>query len=69
MAKTLLSQSTVKVTDIAGKVGYYNYLPFYENVQKCTGITPQEFRKQSRTCNQAQHAALLFVLYGTKVII
>lgn len=49
MAKTLLSQSTVKVTDIAGKVGYYNYSHFTKMFKKCTGITPQEFRKQSRT--------------------
>lgn len=48
-AKTLLSQSTVKVTDIAGKVGYYNYSHFTKMFKKCTGITPQEFRKQSRT--------------------
>lgn len=48
MAKTLLSQSTVKVTDIAGKVGYYNYSHFTKMFKKCTGITPQEFRKQSR---------------------
>ncbi|MEC0127979.1 response regulator transcription factor [Paenibacillus pabuli] len=47
-AKTLLSQSTVKVTDIAGKVGYYNYSHFTKMFKKCTGITPQEFRKQSR---------------------
>ncbi len=45
-AKKLLSQSSMKVYDIADKVGYQNVDYFHKKFRKYTGESPAEFRKK-----------------------
>ncbi|MCM3781487.1 helix-turn-helix domain-containing protein [Neobacillus mesonae] len=45
-AMELLRSTDATVTDIASKVGYYNYPHFTKMFKKQTGLTPQQYRKQ-----------------------
>lgn len=44
-AKTLLTESTLRVADIAEKIGYTNSNSFIRAFKKETGITPKEYSK------------------------
>jgi two-component system response regulator YesN len=45
-AKTELAKTNVKISDIAGSVGYSNFSHFSKLFKKTTGLTPQEYRKK-----------------------
>jgi len=45
MAKKLLANTTMKMEEIAGKVGYDRLEYFYRVFKKFEGVTPKEFRK------------------------
>ncbi|MGL5693009.1 MAG: helix-turn-helix domain-containing protein, partial [Peptostreptococcaceae bacterium] len=44
-AKLLLSETTLKASDIGEKVGYTNKNYFYRKFKNIVGITPSEYRK------------------------
>ncbi|WP_211748644.1 helix-turn-helix domain-containing protein [Paenibacillus sp. Marseille-Q4541] len=45
-AQELLLTTSATVTDIASKVGYFNYTHFTKMFKKYTGLTPQQYRRQ-----------------------
>lgn len=47
-SKKLLQQDSLKIYEIAEKVGYQNVDYFYMKFKKCTGLSPAEYRKK---CN------------------
>ncbi|MFD1134365.1 response regulator transcription factor [Paenibacillus urinalis] len=53
-AKELLCATLSTVTDIASKVGYYNYQHFTKMFKKHTGVTPQQYRRQHSQNTEGQ---------------
>ncbi|MNG22693.1 Bifunctional transcriptional activator/DNA repair enzyme AdaA [compost metagenome] len=47
-AKRLLSESDLKVSDVAEITGYRNFSYFSKLFKKQEGFTPQEFRKRNK---------------------
>jgi two-component system response regulator YesN len=45
-AKSLLTESSLKISIISERVGYYNFSHFTKVFKKATSQTPQEYRKQ-----------------------
>lgn len=52
-AKRLLSESDLKVSDVAEITGYHNFSYFSKLFKKQEGFTPQEFRKQTSRRNKS----------------
>lgn len=49
-AKQLLSQTTLRVSEIAERVGYSDLAYFSNTYKRLTGMTPSEYRKSRTTC-------------------
>ena len=48
MAKHLLSETDMSITQIAEKCGYSSYIHFTKQFRKYEGTTPTEFRKNEK---------------------
>ncbi len=48
-AKKMLAETDISITDIAGEIGFDTLPSFYRFFKTQTGITPKEYRNDSRT--------------------
>jgi AraC family transcriptional regulator of arabinose operon len=48
-AKDILSKTNMLITEVASECGYNNEVHFMRQFKKCVGVTPSEYRQNSRS--------------------